>query len=157
MHQASDKIQQLTAMIGDLTKKLADKDNELDIKRGELELRTKEATVRENRADYDAETKRLTAIGNAGPGVSIEQIQPLIKQIVRGMLNAGNPGEGEQHLPGPHEGGTPIEPPELGEGEKVNGKAPKAPVKPPIPGAQLAPDGKHYVKINGQYHRVEAA
>ncbi len=31
------------------------------------------------------------------------------------------------------------------------------PKKHPIPGAQLAPDGHHYVKLNGQYHRVEAA
>jgi hypothetical protein len=158
MHQASDKIQQLTAMIGDMTKKLADKDKELDIKQGELSLREKEASVEQQRLDYDAETKRLTALGNSGPGVSMEQIQPLIKQIVRGMLNAGNPGDGElEHLPGPHEGGTPIEPPEPGEGGETNGEAALGQGEPPIPGAQLAPDGKHYVKIGDQFHRVEPA
>jgi hypothetical protein len=157
MHQASDKIQQLTAMIGDLTKKLSDKDRELDIKAGELTLREKEASVEQQRLDYDAETKRLTALGNSGPGLSVEQIQPLVKQIVRGMLNAGEPGAGElEHLPGPHEGGTPIEPPEPGEEGNANGE-PSQPRQPPIPGATLAPDGKHYLKIGNQYHRVEPA
>src|ERR1019366_3956500 len=158
MHQASDKIQQLTAMIGDMTKKLADKNKELDIKQGELSLREKEASVEQQRLDYDAETKRLTALGNSGPGVSMEQIQPLIKQIVRGMLNAGNPGDGElEHLPGPHVGGTPVEPPEPGEGGETNGGPALGQGEPPIPGAQLAPDGKHYVKIGDQFHRVEPA
>ncbi len=64
------------------------------------------------------------ALGNSGPGISVEQIQPIIKQIVRGMLNAGEPGAGElEPLPGPHEGGTPIEPPEPGEGDLTNGGA----------------------------------
>ncbi len=158
MHQASDKIQQLTAMIGDLTKKLGDKDQELSIKDREIALREKEAAVEQQRLDYDAETKRLVALGNSGPGISVEQIQPIIKQIVRGMLNAGEPGAGElEPLPGPHEGGTPIEPPEPGEADLTNGGAANGQGKPPVPGAQLAPDGRHYVKLNGQYHRVEAA
>ncbi len=158
MHQASDKIEQLTAMIGDLTKKLSDKDQELNIKTREVTLREKEAAVEQQRLDYDAETKRLVALGNSGPGLSVEQIQPLVKQIVRGMLNAGEPGSGElEHLPGPHEGGTPIEPSEPGEGDLTNGQAGNGQQQPPVPGATLAPDGNHYVKLNGQYHRVEAA
>lgn len=158
MHQASDKIQQLTAIVGDLTKKLADKEREIDVKEGELTLREKEASVEQQRLDYEAETKRLVALGNSGPGVSIEQIQPLIKQIVRGMLNAGNPGDGElAHLPGPHEGGTPVEPPEPGDDAGTNGAPPAGQEQPPIPGAVKAPDGKHYIKIGGQYHRVDKA
>jgi hypothetical protein len=88
--------------------------------------------------------------------LSIEQIQPLVKQIIRGMLNAGEPGMGDlAHLPGTHEGGTPIEPLEPGEGAKPNGKASPGPGAPPIPGAMLAPDGNHYLKVGGQHYRVE--
>ena len=157
MHQASDKIQQLTAMIGELTKKVSDEERELDIKQAEMTLREKEAAVEQQRLDYEAETKRVVALGNSGPGISMEQIQPVIKQLLRGMLEAGEFGAGNIDLPGPHEGGTPIEPPEPGEGEITNGAPSNGAGKPPIPGAMMAPDGKHYVKLNGQYHRVEAA
>jgi Phage P22-like portal protein len=157
MHQASDKIQQLTAMIGDLTKKLADRDKEFDIKSAELELKGKEASVEQQRLDYDAETKRLVALGNSGPSVSVSQIQPVVAQLLKGMLNAHEPGSGDrigehgidtlaaeqQALQGGNE-------PEGVSGED-DGEA------PPIPGARKALDGKFYVKIGGQHHRIEAA
>jgi hypothetical protein len=117
MHQAADKIEQQLALIAQQQKELADRSEEFRIKHLQLDLDLKKATAEQSRLDYDAETKRLTAAGNAGPGISIEQIQPIVEQLVRGMLNAGAPGPGDEiDLPGPHNGGTPIEPPEpLGE------------------------------------------
>ncbi len=72
-------------------------------------------------------------------------------------MNAQNPGSGEIHLPGPHEGGTPIEPPEQGEGDLTAPEGANGQEQPPIPGARLALDGHHYLKVGGQYHRVEPA
>lgn len=40
---------------------------------------------------YEAETKRLTAEGNAGPYVTQEQVQPLIIQTLISMLQRGGP------------------------------------------------------------------
>lgn len=96
MHAAADKIEQQLAIIAQQAKELADKSREFDIKEKELDLRFKEAVVRENRADYDAETKRLTAFGNSGPAISVEQIQPALQQLLIGMLNAGEPGKGDK-------------------------------------------------------------
>lgn len=157
MHQASDKIQQLTAMIGDMTKKLADRDREFSIKEGELELKNKEASVEQQRLDYEAENKRLVALGNSGPAVSVSQIQPVVAQLLKGMLNAHEPGSGDrigehgidtlaaeqQALQGGNE-------PEGVSGED-DGEA------PPMSGARKALDGHHYLKVGGQYHRIEAA
>lgn len=89
MHQASDKIEQQLAIITKQTKELADKSREFDIRERELALREKEAVARENRADYDAENKRLTALGNSGPAITPEQIQPVLQQLLKGMLKAG--------------------------------------------------------------------
>lgn len=91
MHQAADKIEQQLAIITKQTKELADKDRELDIKEKELELRMKEASAREQRLDYEAENKRLAALGNSGPAITPEQIQPVLKQLLIGMLKAGEP------------------------------------------------------------------
>ena len=89
MQQASDKIQQQLAIITKQTKELADKDREMDLKEAELKLREKEAIARESRADYEAENKRLTALGNSGPAITPEQIQPILQQLLKGMLLAG--------------------------------------------------------------------
>lgn len=89
MQQASAKIEQQLAIITKQTKELADKDRELDLRQREIELREKEAIARENRADYDAETKRVTALGNSGPAITPEQIQPVLQQLLKGMLVAG--------------------------------------------------------------------
>jgi hypothetical protein len=123
MHQAADKIQQLTELATNQAKQLADKDRqlaisegELKLKKGDLLLKTMKTTTEEHRADYDAETKRVTALGNAGPAISLEQIGPVVKQLVQGMLTNGEIG------PGMHEGGTPITPVEGAGAEKeMNG------------------------------------
>jgi len=58
-------------------------------------LRFKKEGATQAREDYRAETERVTALGNAGPMISIQQIQPIVAQLVRGMLNAGEPGSGD--------------------------------------------------------------
>ena len=58
-------------------------------------MKEKQVAVEQQRLDYEAETKRLVALGNSGPAVSVEQIQPLVAQLVRGMMEAGEPGSGE--------------------------------------------------------------
>jgi len=148
-----------------LTILLKDKDKEEDqrIKRLDLDLKLKIATAEQARLDYDAETKRLTAIGNSGPAVSKEQVEPLIRQIVTAMLNAGDPAgrAGDlAHLPGVSEGGTPIEPQEAPEGARdTSGEGDQEQDSMPgVPGSRLAPDGKHYTKnAAGQYLEVQPA
>lgn len=130
MHAASDRIEQLLAVIAKQTKDLEDKGGELSIKATEADTKHKTAASNAHRLDYEAETTRLVALGNSGPAVTKEQIEPLVKQLVRGMLNAGEPGAGDNEpLTGHSEGGTPL-PDE----------------NAPVPGAQQAPDGKWYVK-----------
>ncbi|MDE2031386.1 MAG: hypothetical protein KGI58_03975, partial [Patescibacteria group bacterium] len=71
------------------TKELADKSREFDIREKELELRLKEATAREAREDYRAENDRIKVLGNSGPAITPEQIQPVLQQLLKGMLKAG--------------------------------------------------------------------
>jgi len=160
MHQAADKIEQQLALIAQQQKEIDDKNRDLDIRSREVDIRWREAQATQARLDYEAETKRLTSIGNSGPGISVEQIQPLVKQIIQGMLNAGEPGSGAlAHLPGPHEGGTPIALPDGSEGQEGangNGAAQQTDSLPDVPGSRLGPDGKHYVPgANGSFLEVQ--
>jgi hypothetical protein len=157
MHKASDHIEQLTAQNQDMAKKLADKEKELTIKAQALDLSFRKEGAAQAREDYKAETERLTAVGNAGPGVSQEMVKPILMQLLQGMLV-----NGELHMaPGPHEGGTPIQLPpepdsETGEAPPVKKAAPSED-QPPVPGARKAGDGAWYLEHSpGQYARVEA-
>jgi hypothetical protein len=160
MHQAADKIEQQLALIAQQQKELGDKDRELTIKERDMTLREKVAghdstieAIQEIRADFDAISKRIVALGNAGPAISVEQIQPLVKQIVAEALKNG----GELvDLPGPHEGGTMIEPPEAPEGQE-GGTEEETDSLPDVPGSRQV-NGKHYVKNkSGQYLEVQNA
>lgn len=86
MNDASNKIEQLTKLITEQAAMLKDKQGEIDVRNKDIDKRTQIA-------GYDAETKRLTALGNSEPGVSKEQIQPMIKQLLREMLE-GAPLDG---------------------------------------------------------------
>lgn len=113
MHEAANKIEQQLALITQQQKELADKDRELAIKERAQSLNETKTAVSEIRADFDALSKRITALGNSGPAFSIEQIAPLLKQAVIEALQAGGPApDSRDDLPGLHEGGTPIVPPE---------------------------------------------
>ena len=116
MEEAAQKIEQQLAIISKQTQELADRSREFDIKDRELNLKENvavdKATVealREIREDYKAISDRLTALGNSGPGLSVEQIQPLIKDaIIEALQNGQKFGADENELPGINDGGTPI-------------------------------------------------
>ena len=149
MHQASDKIEQQALLIAQQAKQLQDKEDEMRLKHLQLDLDKRIAETNAARLDYEAESKRLTALGNSGPAVSVEQIQPLVKQLVSSMLNAIQPGLGDNmpDLPGQQEGGTvPGADDEAGEGNP-SPEPPQAPADslPDVPGSRQAPDGNHYV------------
>lgn len=71
--QMGMQMQELQAAIEDLNQKLKDKSAEVNIRA------------------FEAETKRLQAIGNAGPIVTPMQAQPLIAQTTSEMLAGGMP------------------------------------------------------------------
>jgi hypothetical protein len=71
--QMQQQLQQLMGMVQQLNEKLRNKDAETNIKA------------------FDAETKRLQAIGNAGPIVTPQQAQPLIGETVGEMVQGGAP------------------------------------------------------------------
>jgi hypothetical protein len=155
MHQASDKIEQQLALITQQQKQIDDRNRELEIKEREVALKEKQAghtatveAVEQIRADYDALTKRVTAIGNSGPAFSAEQIGPLIKQAIREALQAGGPGaDTTEELKGLHEGGTPVGLPVAGseapEGDANGNGIPDS--LEGVAGSRMAADGKHYV------------
>lgn len=67
------QLQQAHDAIAHLQQQLTDKDKDINIKA------------------FDSETKRLTAIGNAGPIVQPEQLQGLIRQTLLEMFTGGSP------------------------------------------------------------------
>ncbi len=152
MKAAGDKIQQLTGLVTQQSQQLADRSKEFEIKEKEVELKDKQLELqfrdtkaKVHREDYEAETERVTALGNAGPGISKEQIEPVLKQLLQGMM-----ANGELIGPGVSEGGTPIEPDE----ESAEGQE-TAKETPPVPGARKAKDGQWYVEKEGTYYKVE--
>ena len=153
MHAAADKIEQQLALIAKQQQEIEDKNRELAVKERQIALDEKRVAVEQQRLDYEAETKRVTALGNSGPGISVEQIQPVLKELLAGMVANG---ELIFKAPGPHEGGTPIALPEAP--NEAGGATGEGNEQPPIPGAQKAPDGKWYTKgANGGYLEVQEA
>jgi chemotaxis signal transduction protein len=158
MHAAADQIQQLHGIVGELQQQLKDKETELSFKAREIDLKEKEIAVAQQRADYEAETKRVVALGNSGPGISVEQIQPVLKELLAGMIANG---ELVHAAPGVHEGGTIAAVPKVAPGGSEgagNGgqNENETAEQPPVPGAQLAQDGAWYIPHEGGYARVEA-
>jgi hypothetical protein len=142
MHAAADKIEQLTQLASQQAKELADKDREMELKEHEFKLGVLQAGVKENRDDYDAETRRLTAVGNAGPIVTPKMLEPVLKQLLQGMLAEGSLVD-EKVIENAPMGSNQEE---AAEGEET----------PPMEGARKAPDGKWYTENpDGGYLRVE--
>jgi hypothetical protein len=112
---------------------LADKDKELTIKAQDLDLRLKEATAEQSRLDYEAETKRLVALGNSGPAISPDTIKPIVEQLLQGMMRAGEPNYAQDR--------------ESDLQDSVPG----------VPGSRRGPDGNHYVRHpeTGQHYRID--
>ena len=153
MHQAADHIQQLQGAVAALNQKLEDKQLDQSIELRRIDLEEKKISVEQQRLDYEAETKRVTALGNSGPGLSVEQIQPVVRELLSGMARNG---ELVWNAKGPHEGGSPMMLPEVTGGAPTGAAAPPtAPEQPPIPGAAKAPDGNWYLQHpNGQHMQV---
>lgn len=154
MHQAADQIQQLQTELQQMTQKFQDKTRELDIKEDHLKLSASNTMLDNLRADYKALNERITALGNSGPALSVEQIQPLIQQAIQEALREGGPAP--ESLPGIGQGGTPIVDPEGAEAE-MGGSEEEPEEHPDIPGARKAPDGNFYLPDpdrDGKYLQV---
>jgi len=150
MNKAAQQIEQQLAVIAKLNQDLEDKNRELSIKEAAQELAWTKTGVEQIREDFKALTDRLMAVGNSGPGISIQQLQPIIRATLMEILQAGGPGadmpEEVEQLQGMHNGGEPIGLPE--------GAADDVDSLPEVPGSRKAADGRHYVQRNGKYHEV---
>jgi hypothetical protein len=102
VQQLQGQLQQSQDAIVKLQKQLDEKDREINIRA------------------YEAESKRITAIGNSGPAITTEQIQPLIRQALVDMLTGGSP-EGTS-----------------AQGQQMPAEQPQAPQQPPM--GQPMPD-----------------
>jgi len=71
VQQMQGQMQQLQEAVAQLNQKLNDKSQDIEIR------------------EYEAATKRLSALGNSDPQISVEQIQPLVMQIIGQMLQGG--------------------------------------------------------------------
>lgn len=150
MHKSADKIEQLTGVVSQQAKELADRQKEFDLKeqalklqQDELALKLKEATAEAHRLDYDAETKRLVALGNSGPGVSPQAIAPVVQSLLIGMLNAGEPGAGDRMAEAIRT--APLPPQETNGGASNGATGANGREEPPMPGARKAGDGMWYL------------
>lgn len=171
MQQASAKMEQQLAIIAKQQQELADRGREFDIKERELELKEKTAghdavieAVREIREDFNALTERIVALGNAGPILTADQVEPLIQQAIsEALANGGSFGEVTDLSVGNavelndnvvSENNSEIEEPfnEIMTGGVNN----EAVTEPPVEDAQQASDGKWYVpNPEGGYMEVE--
>lgn len=150
MNKASEQIQQQLAVIAKQQQELENKDRELTIKEQAQALAWTKTGVEQIREDFRALTERLTATGNAGPGISVEQLQPIIRQTIMELMQAGGPSadtpEELEQARGMDEGGEPIGLPEDAADDQDS--------LPDVPGSRQAADGKHYVQKNGKYFEV---
>jgi len=89
------EVQQMQGQLQQAHDAVAHLQQQLDEKEKEINIRA-----------FDSETKRITAIGNSGPAISPEQIQPLIRQALMEMLTGGSPEQfgGQNAAP---QGGQP--------------------------------------------------
>jgi hypothetical protein len=73
VQQLQGQLQQSQDAIVKLTQQLNDKEKDINIR------------------SFEAESKRITALGNSGPAITPDQIQPLVKQAILEMLMGGSP------------------------------------------------------------------
>ncbi len=147
LEQASHTIEQQLAQMAKMQQELDSKNGELALKEREVTLKEKVAghtatveAVEQIREDFRALNERFTAVGNAGPSFSLEQLQPIIQNtIAEALANAGVFGEDAGKAPGIGEGGTPV----------VDDED-----EPPMEGARRAGDGKWYVEQEGKFYQV---
>jgi len=141
MEAAAQQIEMLQGQLLAMAKKVEDREREFAIKEREVELKERATAdemtmkaLKEVRDDFDALTRRVVALGNAGPGISLEQIQPLIKQVIaEALINGGELVE----TPGSVDGGTPA-----GLEEGADDSLEGVPGSREVDGRHFVPDGK---------------
>ena len=157
MNQATQHIQTLQAAVVNLQRELQDRTTEFRQKGMQLDLEFKTKAAEQARLDYEAETKRFKDLSGAGPGVSVQQVQAILKPLLAGMVKNGELIWNEK---GPHEGGTVARNLETnGEGSQRQ-PAPKQNQneKPPLPGAFKGSDNNWYINHpNGGYGRIDTS
>jgi len=85
----SQQVQQLTQQLQQAHDAVAQLQQKLDSKQMDYAIRIDQKNI----DAFNADTKRLTAEGNAGPYVTQEQVQPLIMQTIMSMLSTKPPGD----------------------------------------------------------------
>ena len=103
LQAAQQQIEQLTMTLGELQTQLESKDRELQVKEFDAETKRKTAAANASREDYKAENDRIQKLGNAGPIITADDIKPVLEQLLKSMLAAGDPNDnidlsGEQVL-----------------------------------------------------------
>jgi hypothetical protein len=94
----SPEVQQMQAQIKGMQDAIAALNAKYNDKQQEIDIR-----------GYEATTKRLVAVGNSGPQVSLDQAQPLIQEVTGEMLNGGPPVQQEQAPQAPQQSMPPIQ------------------------------------------------
>lgn len=98
VQQLQGQLQQAQDAIVKLTQQLNDKEKDINIR------------------SFDAESKRIQALGNSGPAITPDQIQPLIRQTLIEILTGGPPeGAGGQGQQMPAEQPQAPQPPPMGQ------------------------------------------
>lgn len=90
VQQMQQQMQAMQNAIAALNEKLNDKEADINIKA------------------YDAESRRLVAIGNSGPAVTPDEIRPAFMQLMAEMLHGGSPEPISEQQPQP---APPMQPP----------------------------------------------
>ena len=83
------------------------------------------------------------------------QIQPIVKQLIVGMLNAGEPGAGDKIASLLDSVNVPEPAAVEGANEAQEPAEAASTEEPPMEGAKLAPDGNYYVPQGEGWARVE--
>lgn len=83
VQQMQQQMQAMQNAVAALNEKLNDKSDEMRIRA------------------YDADTKRLSAIGNSGPAITPDQVRPIFIQLMAEMLQGGSPEPAGEQQPQP--------------------------------------------------------
>lgn len=83
VQQMQQQMQAMQNAVAALNEKLNDKSDEMRIRA------------------YDADTKRLSAIGNSGPAITPDQVRPIFIQLMAEMLQGGSPEPTSEQQPQP--------------------------------------------------------
>lgn len=136
--QLTQQLQQATEGLKQLQQALEDKTNELALEGARVSNDYRKTDIQQ----FDSHTKRIKEVGNAVENLQDagdqSGLQLLIKQMIKEAL--GDTAGEDQRLMIPHEQSQEG----VDEDQDEDFHEPRR-----------APDGNHYVKVNGQYHQVQ--